>query len=45
MPDAVEICALSKSFGKERVLRDISAVFEVGMIHGIVGRNGSGKPC
>lgn len=43
MPDAVEICALSKSFGKERVLRDISAVFEVGMIHGIVGRNGSGK--
>ncbi|MGI5877625.1 MAG: ATP-binding cassette domain-containing protein, partial [Christensenellales bacterium] len=43
MPDAVEICALSKSFGKERVLRDISAVFESGMIHGIVGRNGSGK--
>lgn len=32
-----------KSFGREEVLRDVSAVFESGCIHGLVGRNGSGK--
>ena len=32
-----------KSFGREEVLRDVSARFEEGQIHGLVGRNGSGK--
>jgi len=32
-----------KTFGREEVLRDVSAAFESGMIHGLVGRNGSGK--
>ena len=32
-----------KTFGREEVLRDVSARFPRGMIHGLVGRNGSGK--
>ena len=32
-----------KTFGREEVLRDVSANFGRGMIHGLVGRNGSGK--
>lgn len=32
-----------KSFGREEVLRDVSAAFDSGSIHGLVGRNGSGK--
>lgn len=43
MTNAVEIVGLSKSFGKETVLKNINVSFETGKIHGIVGRNGSGK--
>ena len=43
MKAVVEINKLSKSFGKEKVLRDISHSFEEGRIHGIIGFNGSGK--
>lgn len=43
MTNAVEVMGLSKSFGKETVLKNISISFETGKIHGIVGRNGSGK--
>ncbi len=43
MINAVEVTGLSKSFGKETVLKDINISFEAGKIHGIVGRNGSGK--
>ncbi len=40
---AIEIKDLSKSFGKDTVLHHINANFAAGQIHGIVGRNGSGK--
>ena len=43
MNKAVEVKALSKSFGKETVLKDVNISFEAGKIHGIIGRNGSGK--
>ena len=34
---------LSLTIRKTEILRDISAVFEKGKIHGLIGRNGSGK--
>lgn len=34
---------VSKSFGEEQVLRDVTRSFTRGKIHGIVGNNGSGK--
>lgn len=40
---AVEIRNLSKSYNGIRILNDISARFDGGLIHGIIGRNGSGK--
>ena len=40
---AVSIQHLSKSFGRECVLKNITRDFEAGEIHGIVGNNGSGK--
>ena len=43
MTNAVEVMGLSKSFGKETVLKNVNIAFETGKIHGIVGRNGSGK--
>ena len=43
MTAAVKLVKVSKSFGKEQVLREISHSFETGKIHGIVGFNGSGK--
>lgn len=39
----IKLTHVTKSFGRDRVLNDISARFESGQIHGIVGRNGSGK--
>lgn len=41
--DAVEVKNVSKSFGEDRVLKDVTHSFEAGKIHGIVGNNGSGK--
>ena len=32
-----------KRFGEQVALRDVSVSFEAGKIHGIIGRNGSGK--
>lgn len=43
MSNAVEVTNLSKSFGKEKVLKNITLSLESGKIHGIIGRNGSGK--
>ena len=43
MEYAVEVQNLSKHFGREPVLHHIKACLETGHIHGIVGRNGSGK--
>lgn len=43
MSSIVEVKGLSKSFGKNRVLDNVSFSFEEQQIHGIIGRNGSGK--
>ncbi len=43
MKPMIELYGLSKSFGKELVLRKITHTFEKGKIHGIIGFNGSGK--
>lgn len=40
---AISVKQVSKSFGDAKVLTDISVDFERGQIHGLVGRNGSGK--
>ena len=39
----IELQNVSKSFKNKKVLEDISGEFEEGLIHGIIGRNGSGK--
>lgn len=39
----ISVKNLSKSFGQERVLHNVTRDFEKGRIHGIVGNNGSGK--
>lgn len=43
MDNIIEITNLSKSFKDTKALDDISIVFERNKIHGIIGRNGSGK--
>lgn len=43
MANKIEIAGLKKSFKKETVLHEVTADFEAGKIHGIIGRNGSGK--
>ena len=43
MDAIIEVQHVNKSFGEEHVLKDVSHSFESGMIHGIVGNNGSGK--
>jgi len=40
---AISVQNVSKRFGAETVLHDVSYDFEEGFIHGIVGNNGSGK--
>lgn len=39
----IECAHVDKSYGKARVLKDVCAVFSPGKIHGLIGRNGSGK--
>ena len=39
----ISVKNLSKAFGQERVLHNVTRDFEKGRIHGIVGNNGSGK--
>lgn len=43
MSIAIRVQNVSKRFGTETVLHDVSYDFEEGFIHGIVGNNGSGK--
>lgn len=43
MENVIEIQNVSKHFGEEHVLKEVSHTFEQGKIHGIVGNNGSGK--
>lgn len=40
---AISVQNVTKRFGDEAVLKDVSHEFEEGKIHGIVGNNGSGK--
>ena len=40
---AISVQNVTKRFGEETVLNDVSHDFEEGKIHGIVGNNGSGK--
>ena len=39
----IEVKNVNITIGKNEILQDISAVFETGKIHGLIGRNGSGK--
>lgn len=39
----VDVQTISKSFGNEKVLEEVALQLERGKIHGIIGRNGSGK--
>lgn len=39
----IKIEALSKSFGKNAVLKDIYLTFKKGKVYGVVGKNGAGK--
>lgn len=41
--DSIRIESLYKKFGAATVVRDVTVSFEQGKIHGIIGRNGSGK--
>ena len=43
MSNKIEIKGLKKSFKSQTVLQDVNVSFESGQIHGIIGRNGSGK--
>jgi len=40
---AILVDHVTKQFGSEVVLKDVSLTLEAGKIHGIIGRNGSGK--
>ena len=39
----ISVQHVSKKFGEDEVLKDVTREFEEGKIHGIVGNNGSGK--
>ena len=39
----IEVKHITKKFGESVVLHDVSIDFEEGKIHGLIGRNGSGK--
>lgn len=43
MKDKVQVIAVTKRFKNETALNAVSVNFEEGKIHGIIGRNGSGK--
>ena len=43
MIDYIQLTNISKTFGQQTVLQPLTMGFEEGMIHGIIGRNGSGK--
>ena len=41
--NVIEVCNVTKRFGTSEVLKNVSINFEKGKIHGLIGRNGSGK--
>ena len=42
--DIISVEDLVKRFGKKTVLSGVNVKFEAHKIHGLIGRNGSGKP-
>ncbi|HPA60602.1 MAG TPA: ATP-binding cassette domain-containing protein [Clostridia bacterium] len=40
---AIQVEGIRMRFGADTVIKDITCTWEAGKIHGIVGRNGSGK--
>lgn len=45
MENIITVEHVTKRFGQATVLNDINVSFEKGKIHGLIGRNGSGKQC
>ncbi|CDC92917.1 bacitracin ABC transporter ATP-binding protein BcrA family protein [Roseburia sp. CAG:380] len=43
MKDIIEVRGLSLTIGKTAILNDVTVSLEAGKIHGLIGRNGSGK--
>lgn len=43
MENMIEIKSITKKFQEYKVLDNVSLTFEKGKIHGVIGRNGSGK--
>ncbi len=43
MKDIIEVRGLSLTIGKTAILNDVTVSLETGKIHGLIGRNGSGK--
>ena len=43
MEKLIEICGLSKSYGKKKALHNVDLFLEGGQIIGLLGPNGSGK--
>ena len=41
--DIIDVKNVSLTIGKTQILKSINVSFEQGMIHGLIGRNGSGK--
>ncbi|MBQ8930816.1 MAG: ATP-binding cassette domain-containing protein, partial [Ruminiclostridium sp.] len=39
----IEITSLNLTLAKTEILKNINLTFEKGKIHGLIGRNGSGK--
>jgi ABC-2 type transport system ATP-binding protein len=39
----IQVLQINKSYGRQQVLKNVCVSFSQGLIHGIVGRNGSGK--
>lgn len=43
MEHIIEICDVTKAFGNIDVLKNVTVNWESEKIHGLIGRNGSGK--
>lgn len=43
MKDIIEVRGLSLTIGKTAILNDVTVSLKAGKIHGLIGRNGSGK--
>ncbi|MBS7206428.1 MAG: ATP-binding cassette domain-containing protein, partial [Ruminococcus bicirculans] len=39
----IEVKSINLTIGKNNILKNINVTFQEGKIHGLIGRNGSGK--